>query len=113
MIPIAHPLADEAAAQAVLRETSASHTSGTLVSGIRACQKAILTAPADMVLVFSATTSPMDLITHIPILCEESAVPYIFVPDNTWMQGFTCVALRADRNNDDVRRILSQTHKAR
>lgn len=111
MIPIAHPLADEATAQAVLRETTASHAAGTLVSGIRACQKDILAASPDTVVVFSATTSPMDLITHLPILCEESSIPYIFVPDAVWMKGFTCVALRTGSNSDDIRQILSQASR--
>lgn len=24
--------------------------------------------------------SPMDVLSHVPLLCEESAIPYIFVP---------------------------------
>lgn len=30
--------------------------------------------------VIAGDISPMDIITHVPILCEDSNVPYIFVP---------------------------------
>lgn len=30
--------------------------------------------------VLAADISPMDVISHIPVLCEDHGVPYIFVP---------------------------------
>ena len=30
--------------------------------------------------IIAGNISPIDVITHIPILCEEAGVPYIFVP---------------------------------
>lgn len=27
----------------------------------------------------AANISPIDILTHIPVLCEESAIPYVFV----------------------------------
>jgi H/ACA ribonucleoprotein complex subunit 2 len=30
--------------------------------------------------VIAGNISPIDVITHVPILCEESNVPYIYVP---------------------------------
>lgn len=32
------------------------------------------------VIVIAADISPMDVISHIPVLCEDHGVPYIFVP---------------------------------
>lgn len=32
------------------------------------------------VVVLAADISPMDVISHIPVLCEDHGVPYIFVP---------------------------------
>jgi H/ACA ribonucleoprotein complex subunit 2 len=36
-------------------------------------------APAGVV-VLAADISPMDVISHIPVLCEDHGIPYIFVP---------------------------------
>jgi ribosomal protein L7Ae-like RNA K-turn-binding protein len=30
--------------------------------------------------VIAGNISPIDVITHLPILCEESDIPYIYVP---------------------------------
>lgn len=30
--------------------------------------------------VLAADISPMDVISHIPVLCEDHGVPYVFVP---------------------------------
>lgn len=32
------------------------------------------------VVVLAADISPMDVISHIPVLCEDHGVPYIFIP---------------------------------
>lgn len=39
------------------------------------------TAPevADGVVILAADISPMDVISHIPVLCEDHNIPYIFV----------------------------------
>ena len=32
------------------------------------------------IVILAADISPMDVISHIPVLCEDHAVPYIYVP---------------------------------
>ena len=32
------------------------------------------------IIILAADISPMDVISHIPVLCEDHGVPYIFVP---------------------------------
>ena len=32
------------------------------------------------IVILAADISPMDVISHIPVLCEDHGVPYIFVP---------------------------------
>ncbi|ELA41661.1 uncharacterized protein VICG_01294 [Vittaforma corneae ATCC 50505] len=94
MIPIAHPIADEGTANMVLECTKKQLENGGLISGIKQCQKHILKGESSKALVvLSASTSPMDLITHIPILCEERNIPYLFVENTSYMNGFTCIVL--------------------
>jgi H/ACA ribonucleoprotein complex subunit 2 len=34
----------------------------------------------DRIVVIAGDISPIDVITHIPVLCEESDVPYVYIP---------------------------------
>ena len=77
MIEIANPLANETTSKRILKMTIAEYESKKLVSGIKACQKLITSNTPGKLLVLSAKTSPMDLITHLPILCENRNIPYI------------------------------------
>lgn len=107
MIRFAQPLANETTAKTILSVTTVLHERKALTSGIKACQKFISTSPRGAVLVLSATTSPADLITHIPILCEKHHVGYIFVGDNSWIKGFTCVVLHSNDSVASIEPILA------
>lgn len=57
----------------------------TLKRGVKEVVKALRKSPtgantsAPGVVVLAADISPMDVISHIPVLCEDHNVPYIFV----------------------------------
>jgi hypothetical protein len=40
--------------------------------------------------VIAGNISPIDVITHVPILCEENGVPYIYVPSKEVGSHFPC-----------------------
>ncbi len=50
-----------------------------VVKALRKSPTNTSTAGATAVVVLAADISPMDVISHIPVLCEEHGVPYIFV----------------------------------
>jgi H/ACA ribonucleoprotein complex subunit 2 len=64
----------------------------TLKRGVKECVKAIRkspiatpttlasSAPPPGIVVLAADISPMDVISHIPVLCEDHNLPYLFVP---------------------------------
>lgn len=64
----------------------------TLKRGVKECVKAIRKSPAATpgslassapppgIVVLAADISPMDVISHIPVLCEDHNLPYLFVP---------------------------------
>lgn len=110
MIPIAEPLADTTAAEAIKQIVTASYEDKTLISGIKPCQKAIIARNTGLLLVLNAETSPMDLITHMPALAENNAMPYIFVPCSDWINGFTCVLIATEPATDELAKILAQSH---
>jgi H/ACA ribonucleoprotein complex subunit 2 len=37
--------------------------------------------------------SPMDVISHIPVLCEDHEIPYVFIPSRADL-GFSCATKR-------------------
>lgn len=57
----------------------------TLKRGVKEVVKALRKSPsavsgaANGIIVLAADISPMDVISHIPVLCEDHGVPYIFV----------------------------------
>ena len=64
-----------------------------LKRGVKECVKAIrkspLSTPATLasnttapngIVVLAADISPMDVISHIPVLCEDHDIPYVYVP---------------------------------
>lgn len=60
--------------------------SKTLKRGVKEVVKALRKSPQGVgssaspaVVILAADISPMDVISHIPVLCEDHNVPYIFV----------------------------------
>lgn len=61
----------------------------TVKRGVKEVVKALRKSPLanasnstepNAIIVIAADISPMDVISHIPVLCEDHGVPYIFVP---------------------------------
>ncbi|KAI6245183.1 H/ACA ribonucleoprotein complex subunit NHP2 [Erysiphe necator] len=86
LVPFANPLADERITKKVLKSVKKASKVKTLKRGVKEVVKALRKSPqgvgntsAPGVVVLAADISPMDVISHIPVLCEEHNVPYIFV----------------------------------
>ena len=77
--PIANPLASEPLAHKVLKLTRHLNREKQLKRGVKDVVKAIKKGSKGIV-VLAADVSPIDVISHIPVLCEDSGIPYIFVP---------------------------------
>ncbi|KAF2848152.1 L30e-like protein [Plenodomus tracheiphilus IPT5] len=91
LVPFAFPLADnEKEVKKILKTVKKSAKSKTLRRGVKEVVKALrksaasgpsssdLTNPSAIV-VIAADISPMDVISHIPVLCEDHNVPYIYI----------------------------------
>lgn len=53
---------------------------------VKALRKSSTAVSGDLpfaIVVIAADISPMDVISHIPVLCEDHSVPYIFVTSRT------------------------------
>ena len=107
LVPFANPLADEKVGKKVLKSVrkgwdnyrSLNCSCANMLPGaqnkalkrgvkevVKALRKSTATEPGDLpfaVVVIAADISPMDVISHIPVLCEDHSVPYIFVTSRT------------------------------
>ncbi|KAA6406890.1 MAG: H ACA ribonucleo complex subunit 2 [Lasallia pustulata] len=89
LVPFANPLADEKVGKKVLKSVKKAAKNKSLKRGVKEVVKSLRksTTPASSsnsdvpgVVILAADISPMDVISHIPVLCEDHGVPYIFVP---------------------------------
>lgn len=89
LVPFANPLADEKQQKKVLKAVKKSAKNKALKRGVKECVKAIRKSPAGIpgavdspsgIVVLAADISPMDVISHIPVLCEDHNIPYLYVP---------------------------------
>lgn len=90
LVPFANPLADEKQAKKVMKCVKKSAKHKTLKRGVKEVVKALRKSPTSApsssavtdplgVVVIAADISPMDVISHIPVLCEDHNIPYIYV----------------------------------
>ncbi|WPH02430.1 L30e-like protein, protein [Acrodontium crateriforme] len=90
LVPFANPLCDAKAQKKVLKGVKKAAKSKSLKRGVKECVKAIRKSgpatPASAsklpvgIVILAADISPMDVISHIPVLCEDHAIPYLYVP---------------------------------
>ena len=60
-----------------------------LKKGANETTKALNRGIAEFV-VLSADTEPLEILLHLPLLCEDKNVPYVFVPSKSGVCVFSC-----------------------
>ncbi|EGG10135.1 uncharacterized protein MELLADRAFT_34068 [Melampsora larici-populina 98AG31] len=76
--PIAHPLADKKLGKRVLRTVKKGSKHRFIRRGVKEVVKALRKGDKGLV-VMAGDISPMDVLTHIPLLAEENGSGYVFV----------------------------------
>ncbi|BDA40361.1 probable H/ACA ribonucleoprotein complex subunit nhp2 at C-terminar half [Coccomyxa sp. Obi] len=76
---IADPLADEKLTKKLLKLAKKASKRKQTKRGVKEVVKAIRKKFKGICLI-AGDISPIDVITHIPVLCEENDIPYIYVP---------------------------------
>ncbi|KAK5114092.1 hypothetical protein LTR62_002661 [Meristemomyces frigidus] len=92
LVPFANPLCGEKEQKKVLKGVKKAAKSKALKRGVKECVKCIRKSPPSNpttntatslpsgIVVLAADISPMDVISHIPVLCEDHGIPYVYVP---------------------------------
>lgn len=76
---IANPMAPKKLNRRLLKAVKESAEGKTLRRGVKEVVKAIRKKEQGFVLI-AGDINPIDVITHVPVLCEEAEIPYVFVP---------------------------------
>ncbi|KAG2661245.1 H/ACA ribonucleoprotein complex subunit 2-like protein [Panicum virgatum] len=79
LAPIAKPLAGKKLCKRTLKLVRRASEAKCLKRGVKEVVKSIRRGNKG-ICVIAGNISPIDVITHVPILCEEANVPYIYVP---------------------------------
>ncbi|XP_062157535.1 H/ACA ribonucleoprotein complex subunit 2-like protein [Alnus glutinosa] len=77
--PIAKPLAGKKLCKRTLKLVRRAAEHKCLKRGVKEVVKSIRRGHKGLC-VIAGNISPIDVITHVPILCEEAEIPYVYVP---------------------------------
>merc|ERR1719265_2895460 len=77
--PKAFPLADTELTRKILDLTQQSSNYKQLRKGANEATKTLNRGISEFV-VLAADTEPLEILLHLPLLCEDKNVPYVFVP---------------------------------
>lgn len=84
--PIARPLAGKKLCKRTLKLVRRASEAKCLKRGVKEVVKSIRRGKKGFC-VIAGNISPIDVITHVPILCEEADIPYIYVPSKEDLAG--------------------------
>ncbi|CAF1696730.1 H/ACA ribonucleoprotein complex subunit 2-like protein [Brassica napus] len=79
LAPIAKPLAGKKLQKKTFKLIQKAAGKKCLKRGVKEVVKSIKRGQKG-ICVIAGNISPIDVITHLPILCEEAGVPYLYVP---------------------------------
>lgn len=78
--PIAQPIASEKHTKKLLKLTKKLTKEKLIKKGIKETTKATQKKGSNGIVLIAADISPIDVLTHLPVLCEAHDIPYIYVP---------------------------------
>ena len=78
----AFPLADDQFTQTVMDLVQQASNYKLVKKGANEATKALNRGVAELI-ILAGDTNPVEILLHLPLLCEDKNVPYIFVPSKT------------------------------
>lgn len=104
LIPIASPLAGHRLTKKIGNLITKCAESKKLVYGVKDTGKA-LKKNEPGICVLGGNVTPMDVITHIPGICEENNTPFVFLPQKEQISAYAqrtspvaCVVIREPKD---------------
>lgn len=110
--PKAFPLADAALSQQILDVVQQASNMRQLKKGANEATKTLNRGISEFI-IMAADCEPIEILLHLPLLCEDKNVPYVFVPSRTAL-GRACGVSRpvivASITTNDASAIKSQIY---
>lgn len=89
--PIAHPMAGKKLHKKIYKVVKKAADAKALKRGVKEVVKAVRKGDGGL-MVIAGDISPIDVISHLPVLCEDSALPYIFIQSKVRARGIRGLA---------------------
>jgi len=109
----AFPLADAATTQQILDITQQATNLRQLKKGANEATKTLNRGISEFI-VMAADAEPIEIVLHLPLLCEDKNVPYVFVPSKIAL-GRACGVSRpvvaASVTTNDSSQIKEQVYQ--
>ncbi|BGP38048.1 RNA binding protein snu13 [Rhodotorula kratochvilovae] len=108
--PKAFPLADAALTNSILDLVQQASHYKQLKKGANEATKTLNRGICEFI-VMTADTEPIEILLHLPLLCEDKNVPYVFVPSKTALGracGVSRPVIAASITTNEARELRSQ-----
>ena len=115
--PIANPLADAKLTKKVLKTVKKAAKAKGIRRGVKEVVKALKKGEKGIAIV-AGDISPIEVIAHVPILCEEKNVAYIYVPSKEELGAAsqtkrpTSIVMVLDKSGSDYADAYGECEKA-
>ncbi|KAG5422118.1 hypothetical protein I9W82_001212 [Candida metapsilosis] len=110
--PKAFPLADSALTQQILDVVQQSQNLRQLKKGANEATKTLNRGISEFI-IMAADTEPIEILLHLPLLCEDKNVPYVFVPSKAALGracGVSRPVIAASVTTNDASSIKNQIY---
>lgn len=110
--PKAFPLADSALTQQILDIVQQSQNLRQLKKGANEATKTLNRGISEFI-IMAADTEPIEILLHLPLLCEDKNVPYVFVPSKAALGracGVSRPVIAASVTSNDSSAIKNQIY---
>merc|ERR1711976_35889 len=77
--PKAYPLSDSNLSVSILEIVQQSSNHKQLKKGANEATKTLNRGTSELI-IMAADTEPIEILLHLPLLCEDKNVPYVFIP---------------------------------
>ena len=111
--PKAYPLAETALSQQLLDLTQQALNYKQLRKGANEATKTLNRGIAELILL-AADAEPLEIILHLPLLCEDKNVPYVFIRSKAALGracGVTRPVIAASITTNEGSQLKPQIHK--
>ena len=108
--PKAYPLADAELSVKILELVQQANNFKQLKKGANEATKTLNRGISEFILM-AADTEPLEILLHLPLLCEDKNVPYVFVPSKVALGracGVSRPVIAASITSNDASQLKAQ-----